>query len=886
MSIQIGTTYSQDSRNKLFNNERIRLFSDVHSNLLEIASSCNITSIKIDRIVIGSSNYSSNNSNFNSLIIDSYSLYEDTPYRLIEASPNSFVINSSNVNVVGNLNVANNTTINGSSINNNLISNTIVSSNIALYATHTDRMPFVVSSNSINQLSYEAKSNIFVIQPNVGIGTTLTNYRLQVEGDTYVSDRLYTSFISSNIDSSNILVYGNLDVRGRINSTDIFDFENTFLDIVGLSITNTKYVTNTGMEINQLEGYQPLMVVNKINLDSSTTVVSGISSTGRTYIGTDVTNVDKMGSLEHLNRPPAMFTVSLPSEYSSDHLVRATSYNACNEWILSRDAYCGIGTNVINHPIHLHMQSNTNMLRNSLSNNPTIGMYHINMPNKPFLAAYSNSIQVVSIDGAGNLAIGSNNETVINTNGDIIASGTVYSSNVVIFNSLSVVSPLNLNLDIIGANNILGSNVYAGSILASNVTASNISGMFLFANSVLSSNMVIANNALLSNVYISGTLSGPNITEFSGVSTGSQFIPLASGPSSITHLKSSNVLMSITNDLVSASTSNGVLQIRTYGIPSSPISAGVSVYGHDRSSILITADRPYYQLQRPNGTVYNIGINGVNEFQIGLSNSALSTDYTLPMFKVASNILTLGNSKTFLYSTANGSVLVAPTYDPVILDSGGFEVKGIAYFRTLGNLPIVFMNSVGNVGIGKTTPSKTLDILGEMIVSQNIGIGTTIPRATLDVEGSISAITITAQNINRGGYGVFYNTTSSYPTGVSTMQFAAGTSAIPSRISVSSGIFTVIDAGTYYITVQLNIDMTTGNSVYITFALNISSTNVQISSNYRSGGFTTNDDATAEFMVTLPANGTFRINIDNGTGSSLTCNTTEQYSRVTVSKVG
>ena len=47
----------------------------------------------------------------------------------------------------------------------------------------------------------------------------------------------------------------------------------------------------------------------------------------------------------------------------------------------------------------------------------------------------------------------------------------------------------------------------------------------------------------------------------------------------------------------------------------------------------------------------------------------------------------------------------------------------------------------GNLGIGITTPTSKLDILGGAYISGNLGIGTTNPQYTLQVAGSFGAVT-------------------------------------------------------------------------------------------------------------------------------------------------
>jgi microcystin-dependent protein len=294
---------------------------------------------------------------------------------------------------------------------------------------------------------------------------------------------------------------------------------------------------------------------------------------------------------------------------------------------------------------------------------------------------------------------------------------------------------------------IQGSNIFAYSnVLTSNLVTSNITNYANISTSNLITNTINStNNAIFNNVYIGGTLSGNNLSPFLGQSDSSYFSPTASNTGSVAHFKTSNVLISINSNYSAelagaiAGNSNGVLQIRTYGIPNNPISAGVSVYGYDYSSMLVTANRPYYQLQRTNGNTYNIGVNGTNELCFGISN-VQATDYTTTYLKIASNVVTIGNSKTLMYVNSNGSILVAASpavNTPLLTDTGGFEVIGTTYIRTTSGVGALYVSgNNGNIGIGNANnePKKTLDITGTMAVSGYLGIGTTIPLYSLHVQ--------------------------------------------------------------------------------------------------------------------------------------------------------
>ncbi len=734
MSIQIGAyDILANPKGRVFTDERLKLYSDTQSNLLEISSGCNETSMLLDNIQLSSSNNGSN------IVISS--LIGEQTYRLLDLSKDASVINSTTTTFEGNVSIACNITIIGNIINNQPIQTTSVTcSNIHLNTDQSIDVPFNISSNSEDILYLDTATERFIIQQNVGIGTTIPRYKLQVQGPVYTSDGIYGSFLSSNANSSTLQVYGNLNVNGSLSTTEQFNLGNTNLELAALTIVNSKYDQYPGLSLKQPIGYYPVVLINQLNNDGTSNTRFGISSSGRSYIGTDMNDITNFNLYEASSQSNAMLTIGLPYAFSNDSIMKLTSYDKTNTMIVSSDAYIGIGTTIVLHPLHFNMQSNTNMLSNPLSNVATIGIYHTDMPNKYFILGTSNNSTVFSIDGAGSLNIGSS--VYLGSNGTA-RMNNLTTSNIVLYNSLTVGSS---NVNFIGLGIVQGNNLISSNIVGSNVVSSSITNVDnILSSNINTSTLNVSSNATLYNVYVAGTLTGPNINLFVGESGSKYFSPAASNEGSVSHFKTSNVLVSIDTDYNAqlagsiSGNSNGVLQVRTYGFPNTPISAGVSVYGHDYSSMLVTADRPYYQLQRPGSRTYNIGINGNNEMYFGMSNN--DTDYTATFMKISQDAVTLGNSKTFMYARSNGPVYVstAPAIEPLLSNIGGFEVIGPSLFRTGGGATIMSAGvPVGNtnVGIGNTNPRRTLEVTGDTIVTGLIGIGTTIPISTLHVQGT------------------------------------------------------------------------------------------------------------------------------------------------------
>ncbi|QIG60048.1 regulator of chromosome condensation (RCC1) repeat protein [Dishui Lake large algae virus 1] len=720
MSIQVGTYDNlTNPRSRVFNNERVQLYSDVQSNLLELSSGCNQTGIVLDSIQISSSNM---NSNF---VISTF-IYGSNDYTLFNLSKSSSAINTSNFTVDGDV------TVIGNIVTNSPITLGNVScSSILLSCDPTNQTPFLIYSGESNIFTLNTTSNTMFIEPNVGIGTTIVNYTLHTQGTMYTSDGIYTSYLSSNDSSSNIQVYGNLNVNGRLSVTEQFSLGNTNLSVAGINAVNTQYTLYPAITVKQQTGATPLAIISKLNNDGTSNAMFGISSSGRTYIGTDVANLSYMSNIEYSsNSNNAMFNIHLPFSNSNDNLLRATSYSGCNTLTISNNAYLGIGTTTILHQLHIHTDSNVILENPSTSNLASIGIYQDNIQSKPIFTGYSNSIPVVSISGDGYVSVGSTSNVYLTPDGSVFASN-VQTSNMTLYGTLT---PYNNGVASISNVSITQSPSIS---VSGEMTSSNI----------VTSYIDVSSNATVNNLYIGGNLSGPNITLFTGVSSSTYFSPAATGSNSVAHFKTSNVLMSVNSNYSAeiagaiAGNSNGILHVRTYPSINGVISPGVSIYGSSNSSALVTAYSPYYQLQRIGASTYNIGINTSDELIIGKLNSGLSNNaYTQSLLTISNDTVTIGSNSsgnTKLYTSFSGPVLVSSTNTPTL--TSGFEVIGSSYYHTSGinSKPMVFMDdATGFVGIGTSSPKRQLDVTGNAIISKNVGIGTIVPRFALDVIGN------------------------------------------------------------------------------------------------------------------------------------------------------
>ena len=221
-----------------------------------------------------------------------------------------------------------------------------------------------------------------------------------------------------------------------------------------------------------------------------------------------------------------------------------------------------------------------------------------------------------------------------------------------------------------------------------------------------------------------------------------------------------------------------------------------------------------------------------------------------------------------------------------LTDQLGFVTNGVERMR---------VSSAGNIGIGTTAPIYKLDVNGtqriysgngvQMSLSTsngnfstiesfttgntlklplclnpyggNVGIGTTAPSTTLDVNGSIKHL---------GGYAVFGLSTIGYANGTSTLQF--GNTQFSSRITNNTSSFTFQDAGIFMIHVKLNSDSTITGVIQLLLQFFNGTSWVTYQTSEDSRAYTGATEFITHYMVEASANQQWRLSFNNASGST------------------
>lgn len=276
-------------------------------------------------------------------------------------------------------------------------------------------------------------------------------------------------------------------------------------------------------------------------------------------------------------------------------------------------------------------------------------------------------------------------------------------------------------------------------------------------------------------------------------------------------------------------------------------------------------------------TTGNIGINTTNPgTRLDINGAANLTSGSLRITSIGST--------TASGVQATGSIHIT---NPISLSHLYYGITGTGVDSVSGvgsNNPQVGMLFSGNASQGTyihlLTSNAYVNGAQQRLTIRpdgNVGIGTTNPTNTLQVNGSIT---------HGGGYAVFGLSVGTYANGSSQMSF--GNTQFSSRITNNGNYFVFQDAGIFMIHVKLNSDTSVTSNLTLTCSYWNGSSWVGYQNSEESRTFNNQTDYSTHFMVQASANQSWAIFINNPSGANWSFSTTtggDYWSRLMVYKV-
>ena len=682
-------------------------------------------------------------------------------------------------------------------INNNNFSNIIdtkitTNSNYLIdYNNHINKpvVSTVASSGDYNDLNNKtwinSANNIYIINCNIGIGTTNSSYKLDINGSLNTKDEI---FIKNN-NISNII-----DTKITITSNLLINYNNHINKpiLTTVAITGSFYdISNRPNQYGEYSNYNNL--INK----NWTTNNNHLYNLNSEFIGIGVNNPS--------------FKLDINGSLNTDNEIFITNINISN--II--DAKITINSNLlinynnhINNPVlsNIALTNNYNDLINkpSLSTVALSGNYN-NLNN----IGWINSSTNIYNNNSGFIGIGTDNPLYkLDINGDLNINNEIFIKNTnisniidsnITLNSNSINTKINnLNTDIIpiGTNNrFIVNDVYNRDILftqflnSSNIITSNLS---VIGNSTVLNTTVyqteqlqVFNNTTYSALIIKQINATQNV--FETYSNNQQnFIINAIGNVGIAnnnpqykldingslninddlYIKNANI-SNIIDDKI-ANTSNILINYNNHiNNPSLSSVAASGNYNNCINNLWINN----------NNNIYNtnsgfVGIGKTNPlYKVDINGDIESTEYFIKGINI-SNII--DNKILF---TSNYSNLINRPILSAVATSGDYNnllnkpSNGVSDYNQLSNMPwinsssnIYNLNNL-NVGIGKTNPQYKLDVVGDININTSLRISNSIvPFSTYSNTNIIASnATFNYSNASHGYYMFLANGSITFP---------------------------------------------------------------------------------------------------------------------------
>jgi len=555
------------------------------------------------------------------------------------------------------------------------------------------------------------------VSSNVGIGTTIIRKQLDIIGDTIVS---------GNIGIGTSLPRHTLDIDGFAIFSEGIGIGTTLplttLHVVG----QTYHSTNVGIGTNfprQLLDIQGGNAIISGTVGIGTTLFNGfaLNVVGTANISSTITAPIFAGNLSGIANSAVVASNALGLSGTPDitvGTVTGTLAGIANAALFaSNSAYASNATyssNLLGTP-NITVGNVTGTLR-GIAN---AALFASN-------AAYaSNATYSSNLLGTPNITVGTVTGTLAGiANAAIFASNAAYASNATY------------------SSNLLGTpNIIVGTVTG---TLAGIANAALFAsNAAYASNATYSSNLLGTPNIIVGTVTGT----LAGIANAALFASNAT--------YSSNLLGTPNISVGTITTNNNTINAGSSTMTAATFIGNLAGVAN---SATIASNA--------------LGLSGTPNISVGnISASAATISGTL----LTSNLIVLGSNtivNTYTISTSNVSISNITGTGPALSVSQkgagpGYPVADFYDIEVSTTIPVLRIADGGNIGIGTTTPSKKLDVTGDINFtgslfqngisyisdsqwitsgtniyynSGNIGIGTSLPRQKLDVRNGNAII--------------------------------------------------------------------------------------------------------------------------------------------------
>jgi len=626
--------------------------------------------------------------------------------------------------------------------------NATVSSNLIVQLNGPTDIFKVVQSNAVPLTLMQQSMTSTYFNQSVGIGTSSPEYKLHVMGRIYSTETITGSNIVTNkIQSNNTLttpitmannvkIDGNLIIGGRLDVQEFSTGTTSYTSLTAEQLNVKKivaansdtiiYIEQSGnqscniIDIKRKEYLSPLLSLNSFGLGlgvSNCTSAIEIQTLGTYRSNLPIISINSASTKPLVVDKDANVGIHVPTPQHPLHIRHdaMTQYVSSNIFVvydsnvdfasLPVDLYSNVGlfisSNVTGSNDGCNIYDVTLQTSTIIpSNNKILGVYQYGDQEAAFLSyltSFSNDVPIFEVSSNGTLYLGNPQKTnsgeySIHTTKPIYSS-TIY-TDTLLLPSTSASTSLNLGN---------GSKVVAQDLESSNVNTSNIFSLQMTACNITTNSLALPGVAITNAFAI--TL--PQMSYTGDVFTIREF---ANSP--------------IANDgllrITSSSNTTATSAVSIQGYPN--IETGISIHSGLHKGAYLRFDTPNIQAINP-GSLSNAGVIGLNnQGHLVMSYQRDVTDNTVKKMLVTPTYTSFGNG---LVITDSAYVGIGFAQQGGGVPDKGFQVKSNKIlFETPGSLPMVYIsndnNGIGQMGIGTTSTSYPLHVIGDIYSSTNI----------------------------------------------------------------------------------------------------------------------------------------------------------------------